>query len=157
MLAAECSRCRDERRRRNGLLDGQSGLVSKEPFSSAPYIHKNNEPKYHAMLLRAAEEGKRMRQHILWFAAVDMPLNPAELVQNPTRLQAKLERLLYLHDQQTGGIPGISILYKGLKVRVTQKLVKTKSVTILKHSPGIVIGWDLHRMDQELHDGPERY
>ena len=101
--------------------------------------------------------GAAAQEHILWFTAVDMPLNPAELVQSPNRLQAKLEWLFYLHDQQTGGIPGINILYKGLKVRVTQKLVKTKSATILKHSPGTVIGWDLHRMDQEFVDGSERY
>ena len=74
LLSQECSVCHDERKRRNRLLEGQSELVSQAPFSSAPYIHKNNEPKYHAMLLGAAEQGKRERQHMLWFAAVDIPL-----------------------------------------------------------------------------------
>ena len=157
VLASECSTCQAERKRRNRLLDGQSDVVSQEPFSSAPYIHKKNEPKYHAMLLRASEHGKRERQHMLWFAAVDKPLNPSEIVQNPSRLQAKLERFLYFHDQQTGGIPGLNVLYNGLKVRVTRKLAKTKTVTILKHSSGTVVGWDLYDLDREFVRGAERF
>ena len=109
------------------------------------------------MLLRAAEEGKRNRQHMLWFAAKDEPLNPAEIAKDLHSLEMKLNRFLLFHDQQTGGIPGLNILYKGLQVRVTQKLVKIRSCTILKHSPGTVVGWELHPIDRERIAGSDFY
>ena len=51
----------------------------------------------------------------------------------------------------------MNILYKGLKVRVTQELVKTRSGTILKHSPGTVVGWELYPIDRERVTGAERF
>ena len=89
------------RRGHVGLLMPSDPRIREEPFLSAPYIHKNNEPKYHAMLLRAAEQAKRERKHVLWYAAVDCPLNPAEIVKTPAQLQQKLERVLQFHDQQS--------------------------------------------------------
>ncbi len=44
-----------------------------------------------------------------------------------------------------------------MKVRVTQKLAKTRKVTILKHSSGSVVGWELHPLDREGVIGPERF
>ena len=83
------------------------------------------------MLLRAAEHSKKMRKYTLWFAAVDTPENPAQVVKDPSKLNARLERFLQFHDQQTSGIPGLNLLYTGLKARVTEKLVKTKFITLL--------------------------
>ena len=93
----------------------------EEPFVSAPYIHRNNEPKYHAMLLRAEEHAKRTHKFRIWFAAKDTPCNPAEIVKQPEQLKAKLDRFLQFHDQKTAGIPGLCLLYPGLKMRVTEK------------------------------------
>ena len=64
MQEMECDICRRERDRRNRLLEAEDQRVRHEPFLSAPFIHKNNEPKYHAMLLRAAEEAKTKRRYI---------------------------------------------------------------------------------------------
>ena len=65
----ECAVCNKERERRNRLIAAGDSRVTEEPFVDAPYMHKNNEPKYHAMLLRAAEHAKKLSKHILWFAA----------------------------------------------------------------------------------------
>ena len=81
-------------------------------FAVAPYLHKNNEPMLHAMLLRAAEQGKVSRVYMLWFAAEDTPENPAHVAKSPERLQSRWLRFLQFHDQQTNGIPGLNILYK---------------------------------------------
>ena len=155
MQTMECIICKKERDRRNRLLESEDERVRQEPFLSAPFIHKNNEPKYHAMLLRAAEEAKANRVYTMWFAATDTPENPAQIVKKPSDLKRRLERFLQLHDQQTSGIPGLNILYEGLRVRVTEKLVKNKKVTILKHSPARVVGWELHPADRVRQNGAE--
>ena len=157
MQALECAICTRERDRRNRALEAEDPRVHLEPFLSAPFIHKNNEPKYHAMLLRAAEQAKRTRKYILWFAAVDHPENPAQIVKTPGKLKQRLERFLQFHDQQTAGIPGLNVLYVGLQSRVTEKIVKRRGLIILKHTPCTVIGWDLHAADRQRKDGAERF
>ena len=157
MQCMECSICKTERGRRNRLLEEVDPRVRQEPFLSAPFIHKNNEPKYHAMLLRAAEQAKSERKYTLWFAATDTPDNPAQIVKTPGKLQQRLQRFLQFHDQQTAGVPGLNIMYEGMQARVTEKLVKHKNIVILKHSPCTVVGWDLHPADRQRKDGPERF
>ena len=53
MRTLECDQCKAERERRNRLVHEDDARLKAEPYLSAPYIHQNNEPKYHAMLLRA--------------------------------------------------------------------------------------------------------
>ena len=157
MQALECSVCHAERERRNRVMAADDPRVRHEPYLSASFIHKNNEPKYHAMLLRAHEQAKTRRQHVLWFAAVDTPENPAEIVKTPAELKQRLQRFLQLHDQQTAGIPGLNILYEGMQARVTEKLVQNKNIVILKLSPCTVIGWTLHPADAATTSGAERF
>jgi len=152
----ECKNCQIERERRNRLIMPEDPRVVQEPFVSAPYMHKNNEPKYHAMLLRAAEHAKQQRQYTLWFAAEDAPENPAQIAKTPQKLKERLERLLQLHDQKTAGIPGLALLYPYLKGRVTEKICMTKAITILKHQPCTLVGWDLHSADRHILPGCER-
>jgi len=109
------------------------------------------------MLLRAAEHAKRSRKYILWFAAVDRPDNPAQVVRSPGKLKQRLERFLQFHDQQTAGVPGLNILYKDLQCRVTEKIVKHKNLIVLKHTSCVVLGWELHPADRERKDGTERF
>ena len=157
MQALECSMCKAERDRRNRVMAGDDPRVRSEPYLSAPFIHKNNEPKYHAMLLRAHEQAKSLRKHVLWFAAVDTPENPSQIVKTPAKLKQRLQRFLQFHDQQTAGVPGLNLLYEGMLARVTEKLVKNKNVVILKHSPCTVVGWELHPLDAESAPGAERF
>ena len=59
MQCKECDDCKKERARRNRLIEKNDIRLLQEPFRSAPYIHQNNAPKYHAMLIRAVEKAKR--------------------------------------------------------------------------------------------------
>ena len=83
----ECKNCQAERERRNRLIMADDPRVVQQPFVSAPYMHKNNEPRHHAMLLRAAEHAKQQRRHMLWFAAQDTPENPAQVEKTLTNYQ----------------------------------------------------------------------
>ena len=87
MQELECPVCQEQRERRNRVLANDDPRVRSEPYLSAPFIHKNNEPKYHAMLQRAHEQAKKQRKHVLWFAAVDTPANPAQIVNTPAKLK----------------------------------------------------------------------
>ena len=57
-------------------------------------------------------------------------------------MQRKKQRWLQYHDQMTAGIPGLLPLYIGMRARVTEKI--SKKLNILKHTPCIVVGWELH-------------
>ena len=96
---------------------------------------------------------RHIAHHTLWFAAIDTPDNPAQIVKTPGQLQQRLQRFLQFHDQQTAGVPGLNIMYEGMQARVTETLVKHKIIVILKHSPCRVIGWELHAADRLRKDG----
>ena len=154
-VAQECAECRKERERRNRLLSPQDPEVQEPRFLDAPYVHQNNEPKYHALLLRAYEYAKRHEKHCLWFKAHDTICNKAEIPKDPAKLRAKKERFLQFHDQKTKGIHGLNWLYEGMEVWVTDKIRKGK-ITILKHTPCEVVGWELHTADRIVGQGCER-
>ena len=81
MRAMECSVCKQERERRNRLIEPHDKRIHSDDFKSAPYVHRKNKPKYHAMLLRAEEHAKRgfaEPRHILWIQAQDQPHDPKE-------------------------------------------------------------------------------
>ena len=86
MQHIECKHCKDERHRRNRLLEEEDIRDRQEPFVSAPFIHKSNEPKYHAMLLRAAEQAKTYRKYTLWFSMHDVPENPTQIARTSEKL-----------------------------------------------------------------------
>ena len=48
-------------------------------------------------------------------------------------------------------------MYVGMRARVTEKLVKTKDIVILKHISCTILGWDLHSGDRRQVGGSERY
>ena len=125
--ALECDMCKRKRERRNRVITSGDKRVTQKPFIDAPYMHKNNEPKYHAMLLRAAEHGKKEGKHILWFAAVDEPDNPQQLAKSKERLHERKQKLLQIHDRKTAGIPGITPIFVGLRGRTTEKYVSPKT------------------------------
>ena len=124
MCKLECSLCRDERVRRNRLVEPQDDRIKHVPFLHAPYIHQNNEPKYHALLIRAVENAKRApggSQHVLWCCAQDTPHNPGEIAVGQDRLEKKRSRWLQFHDQRTASIPGLLPLYFNMHARVTEQ------------------------------------
>ena len=54
----ECEKTVAERPRRCILIRDEDPRLKHEPFVSALYLHKNNQPKYHSMLQRALEHAK---------------------------------------------------------------------------------------------------
>ena len=76
------------------------------------------------MLLRSVEWAKRASTHpqqILWIKAQDAPYNYRDIGRTAEEIDKKLTRFLQFHDQRTAGIPGLLPLYKGLRVRATEK------------------------------------
>ena len=139
----ECTACSIERKRRCRLVEPQDARVLRETYLSAPYVHQNNQPKYHAMLLRAVEWAKRSQSkplQILWVRAQDTPCNPKDIGRTPEKIDAKLEHFLQFHDQQTGDIPGLLPAFLGLRVRFTEKIKVSSKVIILKHSTAVIDG-----------------
>ena len=65
MKELECSACQKERERRARLIETKDPRLHSDAFLTAVYLHKNNEPKYHAMLLRASEQAKRLCEYVL--------------------------------------------------------------------------------------------
>ena len=159
MKTLECDECQKERDRRGRLVSSEDERVRKAPFVDAPYINRNNEPKYHAMLLRAHEAAKHARKYVLWMGAQDTPNNPAEISRDSEKLKQKLEKFKQFHDQKTNGIPGLCPLYVGMPGRVTEKIIHTKNkdIVILKHTSFEVVGWELHPADRQRISGGERY
>ena len=96
MQGMECQECQQERGRRNRLIESKDARLQKEPFLSGPFVHQNNEPKYHALLLRAVEHAKRsaaVAAHILWVVAQDAPTGAeATRMQSLTELEKKRAR-----------------------------------------------------------------
>jgi hypothetical protein len=155
----ECETCKKHRNDRNRLIEQCDRRVNEPPFLQAPYVHKNNDPKYHALLLRSVEYAKRHPEgarQILWFCAEDTLLNPDELSISEDQLKVKLSRFLQYNDQKTAGIPGLFPLYAGMRVRITEKIAKTYRITLLKHSPCTVVGWILDPRDREKTADPQR-
>lgn len=134
-----------ERQRRNILLTPQDAAMQESQFLDAPYVHQC-EPKYHALLLRAAEYAKRHKKYCLWFRAHDTILDKSERPKDPLKLQKKKERLLQRHDQQTKGIPCQCPLFEGLKMCVTEKNWNCKHIIFLKHTSCEAAGWKLNSL-----------
>ena len=159
-----CIVCSNERQRRSRLLEPEDTRVRREPFLNAPYVHKNNDPKYHAMLLRAVEDAKHGAQGprcILWVVAQDVPRNPKDVARTPQKLEKQRIRFLQFHDQKTAGVPGLLPLFLNMHVRITEKIARGKDpsgepVVLLKHTPCEVVGWDLHTGDRIHAVGSQR-
>ena len=99
MKHTECSNCQSERERRNRLVAQNDPRIHRPPFLHAPYIHTNNDPKYHALLLRAVEEAKHHEtgsKHILWMFAQDDPVNASELGKDAKQAAKKRNQWLQL-------------------------------------------------------------
>ena len=73
MQVMECDVCKQERQRRNRLLQPNKTIHLEPPFAMAPYIHPYNAPKCHVGQLRAILAAQTTQQKLLWCCAVDVP------------------------------------------------------------------------------------
>jgi hypothetical protein len=115
--------------------------VRESTFLTAPYVHRNNDPKYHAMLLRAVEDAKHGQEkprHILWIMARDSPENNKDLIRSEESKRRQRERFLQFHDQKTAGVLGIHrfskacalvLLRESLEVRTLKEIPSSFSNT----------------------------
>ena len=90
MVSMECAECKSERERRNRLLVEKDPRLHNEPFLTAPYVHKNHDPKCHAMLLRIVETTKHADakpKHIMWITAEDSFKDPGGIAKDEDKRQ----------------------------------------------------------------------
>ena len=99
-FASECTLCKERRNERNRLLASGDPTIHETNFVDAPYVHRNNEPKYVVANVRAEEVAKRNREYCYWFRAEDTILNPDEKPKDGMKMKAKLERFLQMHDTE---------------------------------------------------------
>ena len=83
LFARECRLCKSRREERNRLLAAGDPAVQQPPFVDAPYVHRNNEPKYVVANVRAQEVAKRNRCFCYWFKAEDEIQTPDERPKDP--------------------------------------------------------------------------
>ena len=103
------------------------------------------------MLLRALEHAKRgadAPRQVLWIKAEDTPLKNNTIGRSKEQIDRKLTRFLQMHDQRTKGIPGFLLLYEGAPVRTTERIICGGSITVLKHTSGEIVGWELGTADE---------
>jgi hypothetical protein len=152
-VAPECDVCSQERLRRCRLVTKHPEEVKLSRFLHGQYVHQNNQPKYHVMLLRALEHAKRgadAPRQAFWVRAWDTPVKNSDIGRNAEEIDRKLLRYLQLHDQTTSGIPGLLLMYEGAPVRITEKIkLGGGKITVLKHSSGKIVGWELHSADSK--------
>ena len=102
------------------------------------------------MLLRAVEWAKRSQSkplQFLWVRAQNTHCNPKDIGRTPETFDEQLEHFLQLHDQQTGGIPGLFPAFIGLRVRFTEKIKISPKVIVLTHFTSVIVGLELHPAD----------
>ena len=147
MKAMECEQCRDERKRRARERTRGDRRHLSEPFVSAPYIRFYNQPKYHALQLRALRFARAHSRRVRWVQARDKPLAKEDKAASREALAHKRNQWLQKHDQDTAGIPGLFPAVRGMPIRFTATVDREKQ--IFKHTRGVLKGWELERVDQE--------
>ena len=74
VLERECAICSGERARRARVMKEDDERHRDAAFVSAPYVHPNNAPKYHALQRRAQLFAQQHRRQLLWVQARDQPM-----------------------------------------------------------------------------------
>ena len=154
----ECEKCATERKRRCRVLDSSDlspALEDDARFQDAPYIHANNEPKYHASQIRALHFAKARKTMVLWFFAEDRPLTQhidTELVGKPMNINERRKQWSRYHDMKTGGIMGLQPLVYDMPLRITQTDFERKDKGLFKNNRCRLFGWELHHVDEKAYE-----
>ena len=140
----ECAECRAERAKRHRVLTNTESLAPElrsDPFSGAPALYTFNVPRYFATNLRAREFAKQKNVQLSWCYARDVPLYPADRDLPREKLDTKLFSWLRRHDQETGHIPSIYPLAKGMPIRLTDNVDRSRQ--LYRHRKGVIYGWTM--------------
>ena len=139
-----CKLCREERKRRHRVLTSLETIpeeLHKLPYSNAPALYSFNVPRYYSTLLRAREFAKQQNLELYWCYAKDVPIHQGDRELKREALELKLISWLRRHDQQTGHLPSIIPLVKGLPVRLTESVDREKQ--LYRGRRGVIYGWTL--------------
>ena len=123
--------------------------VASARFLDAPFIHALNAPKQHAAQRRAVNLAFRTERVLLWCVAEDKPLHKDQTCITDDMIQARKNKWLTLHDQQTNGIMGLLPLVQGMPIRLTKTVQRHLDKRLFKNSRGKLHGWQLHPVDEE--------
>ena len=141
---AECEQCREERKRRHRVLTDLTSLdpaLHRPPFTGAPALYTFNVPRYFATNLRAKEFAKQQNVQLSWCYARDVPLHPGDRDLPLEALNEKRFGWLRRHDQETSHIPSIYPLAKGMPIRLTENVDRSRQ--LYRGRKGIIHGWVL--------------
>ena len=144
---AKCDICKQERRRRCGVLrqvDAEDvRKFQAPPFTTASYVHPFRHPSHHATQLRALHLAKMQNRRVLWCVAFGQ-VKGDSLRENASEVEKRKERWLEFHDRATGGIPGLLPLVLDMPVRFTETIDKrSRLFGVFKYARGILRGWQL--------------
>ena len=117
-----------------------SPTVETEQHAAAPFIHPLNAAKYPAAQVRARSFARTRRHLLLWVVAQDAEVGAGA---GSARTVEERTRWLQRHEQETGGVMGLSPLVVGLPIRVTVTDARLKPARVFKNSRGILEGWTL--------------
>ena len=99
-----------------------------------------------AASLRSLQFASLHQRQLLWVRAMDQPVGEDDQKLHGDQLQQARRRWLQLHDQQTGGVPGVFPLVLGLPVQFTCTYAREDH--IFKFTRGRVVGWQLQPEDE---------
>ena len=141
LLDMECTVCKEERRRRNRLLQPGSDAHLQPNFAGAPYIHPFHAPKTLVFLLRAVHYAQAKGQQLLWCVAHDEPLSRDDETRSADSLRNARQRWVTYTESKTAGLVGFLPISADLPVRFTDTIDASHGAC--KHATGAIVGWCL--------------
>ena len=144
----QCKRARVARTRVLPLGTSHRREFSEEPFASAPAIYNFNVPRYYTILLRAREFAKQAKQQLTWCLARDVPLFTENRELPADQLNQKRMKWLERHDQDTAHLSSVLPLVKGLPIRLTESIDRSKK--LYRGRRGFIYAWVPHEEEKPM-------
>jgi hypothetical protein len=151
LLAMECDVCKQERRRRNRLLDENDTDHLSQKFAAAPYIHPFNAPKTFVFQARALHFARAWNRVLLWSIARDIPLTRDDEHRSAEGLRKARTSWLKYPETKTGNLLGMLPLVEGMPLRFTENWDVARGAC--KHSVCELVGWLLSDEDTKATKG----
>ena len=80
-------------------------------------MHPFNQPRYHALLLRAVRFARAHKRILIWYRAEDIPYKGLDESMRGESLRKRKETWLKYPDNKTCGIAGLLPLVRGMPMR----------------------------------------
>ncbi len=145
LVDLECAACRKRRHDRNRVLrerGEQEQNLKQPPFDVALSLYAYNIPRYYTIMLRAKDFARVHQRRLRWCVARDVPLHRDDRDLPVDQLDAKRQRWLLMHDQDTAHLASSLPLVPGLPVRLTETVDRGKF--LFRGRRGKIYGWAPH-------------